>query len=82
MPADYCGSCYGAEANPGDCCNTCEQVREAYRTKGWAFVNPDGIEQCVREGFTEKLREQVDEGTDGQYKEWGGEGWKKGGLLR
>jgi len=64
MPADYCGSCYGAEANPGDCCNTCEQVREAYRTKGWAFVNPDGIEQCVREGFTEKLREQVDEGCN------------------
>lgn len=25
-PADYCGSCYGAEEFEGDCCNTCEQV--------------------------------------------------------
>lgn len=22
-----CMSCYGAETNPGDCCNTCEEVR-------------------------------------------------------
>ena len=26
-----CGSCYGAEAHPNACCNTCEEVREAYR---------------------------------------------------
>jgi hypothetical protein len=25
------------------CCNTCEDVREAYRLKGWAFVNADQI---------------------------------------
>lgn len=23
-----CGSCYGAEEQPGDCCNTCEEVCE------------------------------------------------------
>jgi hypothetical protein len=45
LPPDYCGSCYGAETNPGDCCNTCEQVQEMYRKKGWAFVNAEGIEQ-------------------------------------
>lgn len=27
------------------CCNNCEDVREAYRKKGWAFSNPDLIDQ-------------------------------------
>ena len=26
-----CGSCYGAQMHPDDCCNTCEQVRDMYR---------------------------------------------------
>ena len=55
-------SCYGAETPDMPCCNTCEQVREAYRQKGWAFNNPQGIEQCTREGWTDKLKEQVNEG--------------------
>jgi len=55
LPADYCGSCYGAEPYQGYCCNTCEQVQEAYRKKGWAFVNADSIEQCAREGWSEKM---------------------------
>ncbi|KAA3449620.1 endoplasmic reticulum-Golgi intermediate compartment protein 3-like [Gossypium australe] len=41
----YCGSCYGAEAADDDCCNSCEDVREAYRKKGWALSNPDLIDQ-------------------------------------
>lgn len=28
-----------------DCCNTCEEVREAYRKKGWGLSNPDLIDQ-------------------------------------
>ncbi|GAB4857697.1 Beta-glucosidase 44 [Ancistrocladus abbreviatus] len=28
-----------------DCCNSCEEVREAYRKKGWAISNPDLIDQ-------------------------------------
>jgi len=62
LPDDYCGSCYGSEAVPGTCCNTCEEVQEQYRRKGWAFTNPDAIEQCVREGFTQKLADQMGEG--------------------
>jgi len=62
LPKDYCGSCYGAEPYSGYCCNTCDQVQEVYRKKGWAFVNPDGIEQCVREGYSQKLKEQSGEG--------------------
>ncbi len=28
-----------------ECCNSCEEVREAYRKKGWAVTNPDLIDQ-------------------------------------
>ena len=41
----YCGSCYGGELPESGCCNTCEEVREAYIKKGWSFSNPDTIEQ-------------------------------------
>eukprot|EP01113_Clastostelium_recurvatum_P011202 TRINITY_DN1565_c0_g1_i4.p1 TRINITY_DN1565_c0_g1~~TRINITY_DN1565_c0_g1_i4.p1 ORF type:complete len:395 (+),score=132.82 TRINITY_DN1565_c0_g1_i4:137-1321(+) len=61
--AAYCGSCYGAEGHPGHCCNTCEEVRDAYLKKGWG-LNLEGIEQCAREGFTEALMEQKGEGCE------------------
>lgn len=41
----YCGSCYGGEPPASGCCNSCEEVRQAYTDKGWSFGNPDGIEQ-------------------------------------
>lgn len=44
------------------CCNSCDDVREAYRRRGWALKNPDTIEQCKREGFTQKMQEQKNEG--------------------
>lgn len=28
-----------------ECCNSCEEVREAYRKKGWAMTNTDLIDQ-------------------------------------
>ena len=28
-----------------DCCNSCEEVREAYRKKGWALTNADLVDQ-------------------------------------
>jgi len=61
--APYCGSCFGAEKEPGDCCNTCEDVRDAYLKKGWGF-NAQGVEQCEREGFTKNLMEQQGEGCE------------------
>lgn len=60
----FCGSCYGSEETPEQCCNTCDEVRESYRMKGWAFSNPEGIEQCEREGFTENLKNQEGEGCN------------------
>ncbi|GFQ04438.1 endoplasmic reticulum-golgi intermediate compartment protein 3 [Phtheirospermum japonicum] len=60
----YCGSCYGAETADDDCCNNCEDVREAYRKKGWALTNPDEIDQCKREGFLQKIKDEDGEGCN------------------
>ena len=51
LDPERCESCYGSETKDSPCCNTCEAVREAYRKKGWAFNNADGIVQCEREGW-------------------------------
>jgi endoplasmic reticulum-Golgi intermediate compartment protein 3 len=61
-PADYCGSCYGGKEPESGCCNTCDEVREAYVQKGWSFSNPDNIEQCKTEGWVDKLKDQANEG--------------------
>ncbi|OWK03047.1 ERGIC3 [Cervus elaphus hippelaphus] len=62
LDPNRCESCYGAETEDIKCCNSCEDVREAYRRRGWAFKNPDTIEQCRREGFSQKMQEQKNEG--------------------
>lgn len=41
----YCGSCYGGTVPESGCCNTCEEVRQAYVDRGWSFGNPDSIDQ-------------------------------------
>jgi endoplasmic reticulum-Golgi intermediate compartment protein 3 len=50
IPENYCGPCYGAEVRAGQCCNTCDDVRNAYNDRGW---NSNEIsttaEQCKRE---------------------------------
>nr|GAT60167.1 predicted protein [Mycena chlorophos] len=61
---DYCGSCYGGLEPEGGCCNSCEDVRQAYVNRGWSFANPDAIEQCKNEGWSDKLKEQADEGCN------------------
>nr|CAG8510755.1 4765_t:CDS:2 [Entrophospora candida] len=49
----YCGSCYGGDPPESGCCNTCEDVREAYIQKGWSF-----------EGWKEKFAAQSHEGCN------------------
>ncbi|KAJ2507151.1 ER-derived vesicles protein erv46 [Coemansia sp. RSA 2052] len=66
-PADkdgkpYCGSCYGGVAPDGGCCNSCDDVHQAYKRRGWAFTDPDSIEQCVREGYVARMQAQAGEG--------------------
>ncbi|KAJ9125799.1 hypothetical protein QFC24_002583 [Naganishia onofrii] len=59
---NFCGSCYGGVPPANGCCNSCEDVRQAYIRKGWSFSNPDGIAQCVDEGWTKQIEEQNSEG--------------------
>ncbi|CAN4110585.1 unnamed protein product [Withania somnifera] len=60
----YCGSCFGAETADDECCNSCEEVREAYRKRGWGMTNPDLIDQCKREGFVQKVKDEEGEGCN------------------
>ncbi|KAM0482981.1 hypothetical protein ACHAPX_002425 [Trichoderma viride] len=63
---DYCGGCYGAtapaNAEKSGCCNTCDEVREAYAQASWAFGRGEGVEQCEREHYSERLDQQREEG--------------------
>ncbi|KAI9825781.1 MAG: hypothetical protein M1826_006883 [Phylliscum demangeonii] len=66
LDPNYCGQCYGAPSpstakKPG-CCNTCDEVREAYATVSWAFGRGENVEQCEREGYAERLDAQRKEG--------------------
>lgn len=58
----YCGSCYGAETQPEQCCNTCDEVKEAYRKRGWQLADGAGKEQCSRENVLRSVAEQEGEG--------------------
>jgi endoplasmic reticulum-Golgi intermediate compartment protein 3 len=66
LDPDYCGNCYSAPAPPNakkpGCCNTCDEVREAYAANSWAFGRGEGVEQCEREGYGERLDSQRQEG--------------------
>lgn len=42
---DFCGSCYGGSPPASACCNTCEEVRDAYVKRGWSFDDPEHIDQ-------------------------------------
>lgn len=48
LEVPICGSCYGAGYNETHCCNSCQDVIDAYREKKW---NPDtgSFDQCKNE---------------------------------
>lgn len=51
LPENYCGPCYGAHEKENQCCQTCDEVIEAYKTKKWKTeLLQYTAEQCVREG--------------------------------
>jgi hypothetical protein len=66
LDPSYCGQCYGANPPPNaqkpGCCNTCDEVREAYASVSWAFGRGEGVEQCEREHYGERLDAQRQEG--------------------
>lgn len=49
-----CGDCYGAQNDETPCCNTCDDVRRAYRNKGWTF-RPATVSQCRSESSLTKF---------------------------
>ncbi|XP_026757403.2 endoplasmic reticulum-Golgi intermediate compartment protein 3 isoform X1 [Galleria mellonella] len=57
-----CGSCYGAAFNESQCCNTCEDVKEAYRLRRWALPDLTTIEQCKDDESIEKTNSALKEG--------------------
>jgi cytochrome c553 len=49
LQVPMCGSCYGAETNSEQCCNTCDDVKTAYRRKGWTLLDYSTVAQCKSE---------------------------------
>ena len=51
IPENYCGPCYGAHESDGQCCQTCDDVIQAYAKKKWkSELLRYTAEQCIREG--------------------------------
>ncbi|XP_026326579.1 endoplasmic reticulum-Golgi intermediate compartment protein 3 [Hyposmocoma kahamanoa] len=57
-----CGSCYGASFNDSHCCNTCDDVKEAYRIRRWALPDLETIEQCKDDESLERVKQALKEG--------------------
>lgn len=69
--ANYCGSCYGSRDQTMNdhvsiehrvCCQTCEDVHDAYIEAEWAFYDGKNIDQCEREGYVEQINQHINEG--------------------
>lgn len=58
LDPNRCESCYGAETPLRKCCNTCDEVRDAYHNKGWALTDLSSIEQCKREGVVSEVSKE------------------------
>jgi endoplasmic reticulum-Golgi intermediate compartment protein 3 len=51
VPDDYCGPCYGANEMLSECCNSCDELIQAYKNKRWRTdLLSITAEQCIREG--------------------------------
>ncbi|CAK9828500.1 Endoplasmic reticulum-Golgi intermediate compartment protein 3 [Anthophora retusa] len=57
-----CGDCYGAASEDIKCCNTCEDVKNAYKSKKWAPPDPGEIKQCQNDKSVEKMKTAFTQG--------------------
>lgn len=57
-PEGYCGPCYSVSSG---CCNTCKDVRRAFKERRRPLPPIASIEQCAKEGFFEELRAMANE---------------------
>ncbi|KAE8983704.1 hypothetical protein PR003_g23936 [Phytophthora rubi] len=63
LPDGYCGSCYAAQHPAGkSCCNTCEDVKEAFIHSDLSLEDAEQKEQCVREVIEAEKLAQDGEG--------------------
>jgi hypothetical protein len=60
---EACGSCFGA-GEEGECCNTCEDIRRAYKRRGWVLREISEIKQCKKEAMAETQTDQEGEGCN------------------
>lgn len=60
--ATACGSCYGAESELYKCCNTCDEVRQAYSAKQWSLTNVQNVVQCKDDDYLQAINTQTGEG--------------------
>ena len=60
---EECGSCYGAEYGPDDCCKTCHDVKVRYASRTWDTlrISREAI-QCLREIDHPEIAVQPQEG--------------------
>ncbi|KDO29037.1 hypothetical protein SPRG_06092 [Saprolegnia parasitica CBS 223.65] len=56
-----CGNCYGA-GDPGECCNTCEDVKNAYVRRNWALPSLHTVVQCMNADLEAILKGDIKEG--------------------
>jgi len=64
LPKSYCGSCYGASVDPHKCCNTCDEVKAAYRERKWGLPDVKTIEQCTRDARRKAASVEEGEGCN------------------
>lgn len=61
---DMC-SCYGAENFPGQCCKTCDDIKNLYVARKWNFdVNDMAFVQCAKERFLHAQQKTSHEGCN------------------
>jgi hypothetical protein len=54
-----CGSCFQSHLDEDDCCTTCEDVRAAFRARGWPEKPKDYVfEQCEEEVYAAEPPQQ------------------------
>lgn len=46
-----CMSCYQSTADEDDCCNTCDEVKNAFAAKKWKMATDHAVEQCQDETY-------------------------------
>lgn len=63
IDTNLCGDCYGA-GDEGECCDTCEDVKRAYRRKGWTFRNDKGTVSQCKDDVTKTLTDFKGEGCN------------------